>query len=100
MTIWIAIWGNDHDLNQKDLFQFATDDVSDEAFDLKSEKDGREYRLSYRLAEDSDDERIPAFYCYVVGHNGFVQVAMYMDSEECLDMAKGILRSLSEADTP
>lgn len=95
-TMWIIIWDNDESESAEDRLEWLKEDTSPEVFDVTMETFEGGIRFSYRLKEDSQDERQPAFYCFVIGESGHVQVAMYLDSPDEITMAEDIWRSLSE----
>jgi hypothetical protein len=96
ITLWIAIWSNDHNETPEQRLHWISEDNNPDAYDRLTETGEGEIRFSYRLAEDSDDDRQPAFYCFAIGQNGHVQMAIYFDDAEDLDTAKQIWRSLRE----
>ncbi|WP_444896945.1 hypothetical protein ACJJI5_10515 [Microbulbifer sp. EKSA008] len=93
-TIYVAVWGNDHNVSAQDLFEELKADISPSSYDLTSESNNDVLYFSYRLAEESNDERVAAFYCYAVNDNGYVQMAVYFDTEKDAESAKEIWRSL------
>jgi hypothetical protein len=48
---------------------------------------------SYRLAEESDDERVPAIYAFSFSNDGHLQLSFYFDSETDAELAYRILAS-------
>lgn len=67
---------------------------SDEASDECIERDGELTRFGYRLAEDSDDGRQPAFYGFVAeGINEFT-LAAYFNAPETIDEVMETWRSI------
>ena len=70
--------------------------MSTAAYDVEEHVQENVLRLDYRLVEDAQDDRVPAFYCYAVGEHSHVQMAFYFDDEEDLTLAKEIWRSLGE----
>ena len=99
ITIWTAIWGNDNNLAADKRLIELKQDISDEAFDLKEDLAGSVLRFRYRLIEDSDDDRVPAYYCYAIGNSGDVQMAIYFDDESDLSVAENIWKSIEERPT-
>lgn len=93
-TIYIAVWNNDRNLSVDKLFDQVKSGISPDATDVLSESQGDILYFSYRLNEESGDNRAAAFYCYAVSSNGYVQAAMYFDSENDTPFAKKIWRSL------
>ncbi|WP_394209518.1 hypothetical protein [Enterovibrio calviensis] len=96
-TVYLAAWDNDKDLPIETLYEETVYGISSSAYDIEEEiKDGIRY-FSYRLIEESSDERVAAFYGYAVNGNGFIQLAVYIDSEENIDTARELLWSLESA---
>lgn len=60
-TIYVAIWGNDYNKSTTDLLSWIKEDISNDATDIKEESHNNIIRLSYRLNEDSEDNRAPAY---------------------------------------
>ena len=100
MTIWTAVWGNDDNKSEEERISWIKTDISSDAFDISEEKEGDVIRLKYRLVEDTGDDRIPAYYCFAVGKTGYVQMAIYFDSESDLYDAELIWKSLVEHVAP
>jgi hypothetical protein len=95
-TIWTTVWNNDKAESPDERLAWIKDDSSPDAFDAVAETSNGLLRYSYRLKEDSDDDRLPAFYCYAIGKAGHVQMAIYFDSPADLNTAQAIWRSLTE----
>lgn len=95
-TIWTTVWNNDHDETLDQRLNWIEADSSPDAHSQETEKVGGLIRYAYRLEEESHDSRRPAFYCFAIGQNGHVQMAIYFDREDDLATAKQIWRSLEE----
>ena len=95
-TIWTTVWNNDKSESPDERLTWIREDSSPDAFDAVTETSNGLLRYSYRLKEESDDDRLPAFYCYAIGREGHVQMAIYFDSPDDLDTAQAIWRSLTE----
>ncbi len=95
-TIWTTVWNNDKSESPDERLTWIREDSSPAAFDAVTETSNGLLRYSYRLKEESDDDRLPAFYCYAIGKDGHVQMAIYFDSPDDLDTAQAIWRSLAE----
>ena len=54
-------------------------------------------KYSYRLAEDSGDDREAAFYGMVVGSSSHIQITIYFDEAVQLATAHNIFESIAEA---
>jgi hypothetical protein len=95
-TIWTTVWNNDKSESPEERLAWIRDDSSPDAFDALTETSNGLLRYSYRLKEEADDDRLPAFYCYAIGKEGHVQMSIYFDSPGDLDTARAIWRSLTE----
>ena len=95
-TVWTSVWNNDKSESQEERLQWIQGNSSADAFDRIIESADGVSRYAYRLKEDSEDDREPAFYCFAIGDEGHVQMAIYFDSEADLADAQAIWRSLSE----
>ena len=96
-TIWTTVWNKDKSESPEERLSWIKETSSPDAFDSVIETSNGILRYAYRLKEDSDDNRLPAFYCYAIGEEGHVQMAIYFDSPEDLADAQAIWRSLTEA---
>lgn len=96
-TVWTTVWNKDHDETPEQRLNWIQADSNPDAHSQETEKDGGLIRYAYRLEEESDDKRRPAFYCFAIGQGGHVQMAIYFDREDDLATAKRIWRSLKES---
>ena len=95
-TIWATVWNNDKSETQDERLAWITEDSSSDAFDVVNESSDGILRYAYRLKENSEDDRQPGFYCFAIGRDGHVQMAIYFDSANGLADALAIWRSLTE----
>ena len=70
--------------------------MSPAAFDVEDVSEEGVLRLRYRLNEESEDRRVAAFYGFVIGVNGHIQLAIYFDDESDVEQAKQIWLSVQE----
>ena len=96
-TIWTTVWNNDHDETPEQRLSWIQAESNPDAHSQETENDGGLIRYAYRLQEESDDERRPAFYCFAIGQGGHIQMAIYFDREDDLATAKRIWLSLKES---
>ena len=94
-TLWISVWNNDHNESIEERLAWIKSAISPEAFDVIEVSEPGLHRIAYRLAEPSEDNRVAAFYCFAVGFEGHVRMAIYFDREDQLPEAKGIWMSLA-----
>jgi hypothetical protein len=95
-TIWVSALNNDHDESEADRMAWLRDEMSPDAFDVEDVSDDNVVRLAYRLNEESEDQRVAAFYGFVVGANGHIQLAIYFDDEQDEHLARKIWLSVTE----
>lgn len=98
-TIWASVWNNDKTESKEERLNWLQGDSSPEAFDSVVESADGVIRYAYRLKEEPEEDRQPAFYCFVIGQDGYVQMAIYFDFADDLAEAKSIWRSVRE-ETP
>jgi hypothetical protein len=96
LTVWVVVWNNDRDESPQKRLDGLRDDTSPAAYDHEVEQDGGVLRFAYRLREETGDDRAPAFYCFAIGRDGHVQMAVYFDHEADVDKGRAIWRSLDE----
>jgi type II secretory pathway pseudopilin PulG len=96
-TIWVSALNNDKNESKEDRRARLREDVSPDAFDVEDVSEEAVLRLRYRLNEESEDRRVAAFYGFVVGVNGHIQLGIYFDDEGDLEKAKQIWLSVKEA---
>lgn len=100
VTAWIILWDKPATEKKSDRLAFLRKDISPKAYDLSEDSAAGLLRFSYRLADDGSDARAPAYHSFVVGEQGHVQMAVYFDVEDDLEVAKALERSLKETDQP
>lgn len=94
-TIWVNVYGND---NQKSINKRLNDLIADSSSKRHSnitEKSELVSRYSYRLNENSDDDRTDAFYCFAVSQSGHVMMAIYFDDPNDIIRAEEVWRNIS-----
>jgi len=97
-TIWVSALNNDKSESKEDRLERLRNDVSPDAFDVEDVSEEAVLRLRYRLNEESEDRRLAAFYGFVVGVNGHIQLGVYFDDEGDVEKAKQIWLSVKEAE--
>lgn len=94
LTVWIAIWNNDEGASIGERLAELKAHQSPDASAVEQHEAGAVVFHSYRLAEESDDERLPALYGYAFADCSHVQMAVYFDEEEALPAARALHRGL------
>lgn len=93
-TVWVAIWGNDNNESIESRLNHLKSTRSPDAASVNESKNGSISYYSYRLAEPSDESRVPALYCYAFSENSEVQMALHFDNENDIQTATEICNSL------
>lgn len=91
ITLYFNVWNNDHN-NSIDtrLAQLKTD-ISPNAFELREQQADSVRRFSYRLIEND----VSALYGFVVANDGHLQIAVYLNDESDVDLARSIFSSVT-----
>ena len=80
MTIWLNIWGNDHQESQDErlarIIQSASPGRSSEQ---QSIADGIT-RYRYRMSDKNEGGTVEALYAFILNEDGYLQMAVYFDS--------------------
>jgi hypothetical protein len=100
VTVWIMVWNKPAKETKTTRLALLRKDVSRDAFDVQREESNGVLRFSYRLRESWGDAKAPAFYSFVVGECGHVQMAVYFDDERDVEVARTLWRGLKEVRRP
>ncbi len=92
LTIYLSAWGLDGD--RETTWSGLISDRSPAATGIVEDRSGQIWRHSYRLAEDSADNRVAALYGHALGLEGFMQFAAYFNVEQTVEDARAALLSL------
>ncbi|MFV8050746.1 DUF2185 domain-containing protein [Mycobacterium sp. 48b] len=95
LTAWLSAWGDDRDATdaiRRDEFKSK---INPRAYNHSEWESGPALCLSYRLAEDHDDARLPALYGFAVAAASHLLLALYVDSGDDLASAQRLLRSVT-----
>ena len=98
-TIWISVWGN-NSVWRNNKGQSAQHRLSESAAEASSgkfdetalERNGIHY-FSYRIDEDSEGDRAPAFQGFAFAEWGHLQLSIYFDDESDAALATKVLYS-------
>jgi hypothetical protein len=96
VTAWIIVWKKPPEETKGDRLATLRHGISRAAYDLEEETDEGRLRLSYRLRDEGTDATAAAFYSFVVGEEGHVQMAVYFDAEADVATARALWRGLKE----
>jgi hypothetical protein len=99
-TIWIAVWRMKETETAEERRSWIRETTSPRAYDMEEGCEDGVWQLQYRLAEEAEDRRHPALYCYAVGSRSEADMAFYFDREEDLELAQQVWCSLSETRAP
>lgn len=92
-TMWVTCWNNDAGTPAAVRKAQFKEIASPEGFDEREmEAAGRLY-YSYRLVEESEDERVSAVYGFAIADDGHMQLAFYFDEEPDVELAYEVLLS-------
>ena len=97
-TIWTKVWGSKEGETPEQTLKGLKDGISPKATEVKEEKEGGVLRVSYRLEEESEDKRKPAFHGFAVGPDSHVQISIYFNDEKEAAKAVQIFKSLTPVD--
>jgi hypothetical protein len=96
LTLWVAVWSKNQNQTQEERLARLLQDISAQATDQEELREHGLIFLSYRLSEESEDNRRPAFYGFAIGISGQVQMGIYFDDEADLSVARKVWLSLRE----
>lgn len=92
-TIWMSVWGNDTNTSVEERQrQFAQAASAGKLNESVVYNDGRCY-YSYRIDEESVDQRVAAFQGFAFAEHGHLQLSIYFDDEADAELATHILHS-------
>jgi len=95
-TIWISALNNDKNRSKEERLAWLRAEMSHDAFDVEQVSDEGVLRFAYRLNEESEDQRVAAFCAFAIGASGHVQLAIYLDDEGDVELAKEVWLSVKE----
>lgn len=99
LTIWISVWGNDTNMSREERQQKFAEDASACKYDESVVKNDALCYYSYRIDEESADQRAPAFQGFAFADHGHLQLSIYFDDESDAALATNILHSAG-SDSP
>lgn len=92
-TIWLSAWNNNNEQPVEALHHDLVQAGSNNRYDESTEKrNGRLYH-SYRIKEQAEDNRAPAFQGFAIDKHGHLQFSIYFDDEADAGLATDILLS-------
>ena len=95
-TIWVSALNNDKNESKEVRLARLREGMSSDAFDVEDVSGENVLLLRYRLNEKSEDRRVAAFYGFIVGVKGHIQLGIYFDDEGDVEQAKQIWLSVKE----
>jgi len=98
-TMWISALNNDNNESKEDRLKWLRERMSADAFDVEEISDEDVLRLAYRLHEESEDQRVAAFYTFAIGSSGHIQLAICFDDEDETELVRKIWLSVKEEPT-
>lgn len=94
LTAVLNPWGNPRNHTPAHRLQQVKGHISPQGYDHAVWSDDRLHYVTYRLAEQGSDARLPALYGFVVGTPGHMQLSVYFDSGDDLASAQALVRSI------
>jgi len=95
LTIYIAIWDLYKNSKQETLKWIKEDSCQKPIEKYEFVRDRYLY-YGYLLEEDIDNNKRWALYVFTIANSGYVQMAIYFDNKEELEVAKDIWSTLEE----
>jgi hypothetical protein len=99
-TIWAIVWNNNHIESKEARLATLQRETGKRAFDVQVVREKELLRFASRVNENAEDKRMAAFYGFAVGSDGHVQLGIYFDNENDVELAKKIWQSLRESPLP
>lgn len=93
-TIWISAWGNDNGDSIDQRAGWIAAETPRDAYDVLSGPRGPVYRHAFRRDEVKADGVLQGYYGYTVAEGGHLQMAIFIDTEDDLGLAKSIIESV------
>ncbi|MFT5526448.1 MAG: hypothetical protein ACI9G1_003484 [Pirellulaceae bacterium] len=91
LTIYIVSWNNDDEDSIDSYLSQIKSDVSRDAFEKTENRSGAVTQFSYRLVEDDGD----ALYGFAIVNSGHLQVSIYFDEEDDVELVRSIFASMA-----
>jgi hypothetical protein len=96
ITAWVTVWGNDKNQSRDDRLKIFRDVISADSFAHEESRGAAALRFGYRLNEKRPEGIVYAFYGFAFADKGHVQIAIYFDQEDDIDLARRLWQSLKE----
>lgn len=94
VTCWSNVWNRKEGDTPKGILQWLKKDIPKETKQRWEAIDSLPYRFAYLLQEKEEGSTRWALYCFVVGEESHVQMAIYFDDVADLDEARSIYASV------
>jgi hypothetical protein len=95
LTLWLAVWGNDHKESQTERLAWIKGEASPARFDVRESIGAGVSRFSYRLREQDEDGPTESLHGFVEGDDGHLQVSMYFDEPADSMIAQQLFDSIA-----
>lgn len=96
-TIWASSWSNNGDLTNETRLEYFRSKASKSRFDEVIERVDDKIFFAYRVREEMEDDREPAFQGLAFAEHGHLALSIYFDAAEQSRVAWEVLRSASSA---
>lgn len=94
-TIWLSAWNNDTKQSAKARYKDLVQTASDSRYGESTQKHKGRLYFAYRINEQADDNRAPAFQGFAIDKHGHLQLGIYFDDEHDAGLATEVLLSAS-----
>ena len=94
LTIWLAVWNNDHEESRLDRLAWVKREASPRRYAEEEREAEGITRYRYRLRDENDDGPVESLAGYVFSDDGHLQLAAYFDDPKDEDAARRIVDSV------
>ncbi|MCI0359555.1 MAG: hypothetical protein L0211_13855 [Planctomycetaceae bacterium] len=96
ITIWLAVWNNDHGKSQAERLASIKESAAPARFDECEAVTGKITRYSYRLRDKNEDGAVESVYGYMINDDGQLEMAVYFDDPADEANARKLVDSVAE----
>jgi len=99
ITAWIGVSDHDQAESQRERLDSVRSEMSPDGFNAEVLVDGDITRFAYRVTEQGDDGVVHVLYAFAIGIDSQVLMAISLDDESDLELARHLWKSLQETQT-
>jgi hypothetical protein len=96
LTIWLAIWNNDHDKSRSERLEAIKKSASPNRFEEHEDDANNLTRYSYRLRDENEDGPVESFYGFILSEEDQLEMAIYFDDPADEAAARQLVASVVE----